>query len=86
MSKESQECSVSVIDSVHSVQVLSVSVLVLLLAVTASAYTIVMVSERSALVTRFNELGAARAGLNARWRELEEEARRAGAPPGRLRP
>jgi hypothetical protein len=42
--------------------------------------------ERSALITRFNELGAARAGLNARWRELEDEARRAGAPPGWLRP
>jgi hypothetical protein len=42
--------------------------------------------ERSALITHFNELSAARAGLNARWRELEEEARRAGAPPGWLRP
>ena len=42
--------------------------------------------ERSQLITRFNELGAARAGLNARWRELEDEARRAGAPPGWLRP
>ena len=42
--------------------------------------------ERSALITRFNELAAAKAGLNARWRELEEEARRAGAPPGWLRP
>lgn len=42
--------------------------------------------ERGALITRFNELGAARAGLNVRWRELEEEARRAGAPPGWLRP
>lgn len=41
--------------------------------------------ERSALITRFNELAAARAGLNARWRELEDEARRAGAPPGWLR-
>lgn len=41
--------------------------------------------ERSALITRFNELGAARAGLSARWRELEEEARRAGAAPGWLR-
>jgi hypothetical protein len=41
--------------------------------------------ERSALVTRFNELAAARAGLNARWRELEDEARRAGASPGWLR-
>jgi hypothetical protein len=42
--------------------------------------------ERSALITHFNELSAARAGLNARWRELEDEARRAGAPPGWLRP
>jgi hypothetical protein len=41
--------------------------------------------ERSVLITRFNELSAARAGLNARWRELEDEARRAGAPPGWLR-
>lgn len=42
--------------------------------------------ERSALITRFNELAAMRAGLNARWRELEDEARRAGVPPGWLRP
>jgi hypothetical protein len=42
--------------------------------------------ERSALITRFNELAATRAGLNARWRELEDEARRAGVPPGWLRP
>lgn len=42
--------------------------------------------ERSALVTRFNELAAARAGMSARWRELEEEARRAGVAPGWLRP
>ncbi|HEY6233000.1 MAG TPA: hypothetical protein VIW64_17185 [Pyrinomonadaceae bacterium] len=42
-------------------------------------------SERNELITRFNELGAARARLNARWRELEDEARRAGAPPGWLR-
>ncbi|MBA2705569.1 MAG: hypothetical protein H0U60_17150 [Blastocatellia bacterium] len=41
--------------------------------------------ERSALITHFNELSAARAGLSARWRELEDEARRAGAPPGWLR-
>ncbi|HEV7746207.1 MAG TPA: hypothetical protein VGO56_14500 [Pyrinomonadaceae bacterium] len=41
--------------------------------------------ERSVLITRFNELSAARTGLNARWRELEDEARRAGAPPGWLR-
>jgi hypothetical protein len=41
--------------------------------------------ERGALITQFNELAAARAGLSARWRELEDEARRAGAPPGWLR-
>lgn len=41
--------------------------------------------ERGALITHFNELAAARAGLRARWRELEDEARRAGAPPGWLR-
>jgi hypothetical protein len=43
-------------------------------------------SERSALITRFNELAAARAGLNVRWRELEDEARRGGVSPGWLRP
>jgi hypothetical protein len=42
--------------------------------------------ERSELITRFNELAAARAGLSARFRELEEEARRAGVDPGWLRP
>ena len=41
--------------------------------------------ERGELITRFNELSATRAGLNARWRQLEEEARRAGASPGWLR-
>jgi hypothetical protein len=41
--------------------------------------------ERSALVTRFNELSGQRAGLSARWRQLEEAARRAGIPPGWLR-
>ena len=41
--------------------------------------------ERSQLVTRFNELAGKRAGLRARWRDLEEEARRAGASPGWLR-
>jgi hypothetical protein len=40
---------------------------------------------RSALVTRFNELSAARAGMTVRWRELEDEAHRAGVPPGWLR-
>ncbi len=42
--------------------------------------------ERSNLVSRLHELEAARAGLQARWRLLEEEARRAGAQPGWLRP
>jgi hypothetical protein len=41
--------------------------------------------ELGALITRFNELAAVRAGVNARWRELEEEARRAGVSPGWLR-
>lgn len=41
--------------------------------------------DRNQLVTQFNELAAERAGLTARWRELEDEARRAGAPPGWLR-
>lgn len=42
--------------------------------------------ERNQLIRQFNELGVARAGLNERWRQLEDEARRAGAPPGWLRP
>jgi hypothetical protein len=42
--------------------------------------------ERNDLITRFNDLAAARAGLNARWRALEDEARRAGVLPGWLRP
>jgi hypothetical protein len=42
--------------------------------------------ERSVLVTRLRELESVRAGLSARWRLLEEEARRAGAMPGWLRP
>jgi hypothetical protein len=41
--------------------------------------------ERGALIMQFNELAATRAGLNAAWRELEDEARRAGASPGWLR-
>jgi hypothetical protein len=41
--------------------------------------------ERANLVSRLHELEAARAGLQARWRLLEEEARRAGAQPGWLR-
>jgi|SRR6185503_6175472 hypothetical protein len=42
--------------------------------------------ERAELVNRLNELQMNQAGLNARWRELEDEARRAGAYPGWLRP
>lgn len=42
--------------------------------------------ERAGLVSRLHELEAARAGLQSRWRILEEEARRAGVPPGWLRP
>lgn len=38
-----------------------------------------------ALRVRFLELEAARAGLDARWQQLEDEARRAGALPGWLR-
>jgi hypothetical protein len=42
--------------------------------------------ERANLISHLHELEAARAGLQARWRLLEEEARRAGAQPGWLRP
>jgi hypothetical protein len=42
--------------------------------------------ERANLISRLHELEAARAALQARWRLLEEDARRAGAPPGWLRP
>ncbi|MEJ7616287.1 MAG: hypothetical protein WKF30_04785 [Pyrinomonadaceae bacterium] len=42
--------------------------------------------EYGASTFRLQELETARAGLHARWRALEEEARRAGAPPGWLRP
>lgn len=42
--------------------------------------------ERAALITRLREAEATRAGLHARWRLLEDEARRAGALPGWLRP
>jgi hypothetical protein len=41
--------------------------------------------ERSIMINRFNELSARRLALNARWRELEDEGRRAGVPPGWLR-
>lgn len=42
--------------------------------------------DQSVLISRLHELEAQRAGLQARWRLLEDEARRAGAPPGWLRP
>jgi len=42
--------------------------------------------DRSVLLTRLHELEGVRAGLDARWRLLEDEARRAGALPGWLRP
>ena len=42
--------------------------------------------ERDTLVQQLDELVGARAGFLARWRLLEEEARRAGAYPGWLRP
>ncbi len=42
--------------------------------------------ERSELIVQLDELLGHRAGLQARWRDLEEEARRAGAYPGWLRP
>lgn len=43
-------------------------------------------SERSNLIDGLRQLEVARAGVRARWRLLEEEARRAGAQPGWLRP
>jgi hypothetical protein len=42
--------------------------------------------ERPALITELDQLLAYRAGLEARWRDLEDEARRAGVSPGWLRP
>ena len=42
--------------------------------------------ERMELVKQLDELEMQRAGFRVRWRELEEEARRAGAYPGWLRP
>ncbi len=41
--------------------------------------------ERDAMLSELHELEAERAGLMARWRVLEDEARRAGVPPGWLR-
>ena len=42
--------------------------------------------ERSELIVQLDELLSHRAGLQARWRDLEDEARRAGVAPGWLRP
>ncbi|HKS08654.1 MAG TPA: hypothetical protein VJS13_03845 [Pyrinomonadaceae bacterium] len=42
--------------------------------------------ERLSLRTQLNELMMQRAALSVRWKEFEEEARRAGAYPGWLRP
>lgn len=42
--------------------------------------------ERAAVTEQLHELFKVRAGLQARWRLLEDEARRAGAAPGWLRP
>ena len=42
--------------------------------------------ERLTLRNQLNELLMQRTGLSIRWREFEEEARRAGAYPGWLRP
>jgi hypothetical protein len=42
--------------------------------------------ERQELSLQLNDLLSARAALQARWRDLDEEARRAGAYPGWLRP
>ena len=42
--------------------------------------------QRSALVKQYDQLATERAGLQARWRAFENEARRAGVPPGWLRP
>ena len=43
-------------------------------------------NDRATLISRLHEFEAERAGLQARWQELEDEARRAGAQPGWLRP
>ncbi len=42
-------------------------------------------SQRAALISELNTLISQRAALQARWRELENEARQAGAYPGWLR-
>jgi hypothetical protein len=52
----------------------------------AASYPFYDSAYESVLLTRLHELEAVRAGLEARWRLLEDEARRAGALPGWLRP
>ena len=42
--------------------------------------------ERAELVNQLDQLQLRNASLRVRWRELEEDARRAGAYPGWLRP
>lgn len=42
--------------------------------------------DQANLINHLHDLETARAGLQARWRVLEEDARRAGAQPGWLRP
>jgi hypothetical protein len=41
--------------------------------------------ERATLLTELNQLLSQRAGLQSRWRSLEDDARRSGAYPGWLR-
>jgi len=73
----------------HSRQIGGVGVIGVAPGVTVSGFPVQgydFAYELGALITRFNELAAARAGVNARWRELEDEARRGGVSPGWLRP
>jgi hypothetical protein len=41
--------------------------------------------DRASIIARIQQLEAMRAALTAQWRVLEDEARRAGVPPGALR-
>ena len=54
--------------------------------VSSAGYDDYSYDERADLISHLHELEAQRAGLEARWRSLEEEARRAGASIGWLRP
>ncbi|HJX91038.1 MAG TPA: hypothetical protein VJ372_11110 [Pyrinomonadaceae bacterium] len=44
-----------------------------------------LVQPKQELLSELDQLLAQRAGLQARWRDLEDEARRSGAYPGWLR-